>query len=492
MTKDRLASLLSFGLFVAFGFILLLRATPEGLGLNDDSVAYVSGARGIISGEGYRELWIVSQGPITHFPPGFPFTLALLGFISNIDPLRIVRVLNAFYFGANAALLGLLGWRVTRSYIVSALLSLFFLITPAFLQIHSMAMSEPQYIFLTLLIILIFDLYLERDSKPLLVLAGLLSGYAYLTRYAALALIATLFFALLILHDTWRKRMIDSLVYVVSSALLIIGWSIRNAVAGGSLTNREPGWHPITSENFNLGLREFSLFITPLEQLRQNLFKTPYFYSSILLIVAVLLLAWVLYVGLRRFILLEKAPKPPVIPFLHVLYLFGYFSSLVVTMTYMDPATKFQLRIVAPLYVSMIFIAVIAGYELTLKLPASKWIMSILAVMFISMFAMAQNSAFADLARGGQLYASYRWYDSKLLAEVRSMPEDVAVYTGRPCHLLPGNDEQAQQVREDVKNGKAVILIFYNRELEEEIAQFYNRLGEGLETTREGSAVLYK
>ncbi|MDQ2690624.1 MAG: hypothetical protein M3Y68_01185, partial [Chloroflexota bacterium] len=65
----RLASLLALGLLALFGIILILQATPDGLGLSDDSIAYIAGARSIVAGEGYREAWLASNEPVTHFPP---------------------------------------------------------------------------------------------------------------------------------------------------------------------------------------------------------------------------------------------------------------------------------------------------------------------------------------------------------------------------------------------------------------------------------------
>src|SRR5574338_844307 len=76
-------------------FFLLLYSTPQGLGLNDDSIAYIAGARSLLSGQGYREIWLISAGYVTHFPPVFPAALALLGRLLDLDPLRAARLLNA-------------------------------------------------------------------------------------------------------------------------------------------------------------------------------------------------------------------------------------------------------------------------------------------------------------------------------------------------------------------------------------------------------------
>src|SRR5262249_53231128 len=159
-----------------------LWATPEGLGLSDDSIGYIAGARSMLAGHGYREAWLASDGPVTHFPPGFPAVLALVG-LSGLDPLRGARFLDALLFGLNTALLGILGWRMTKSLPAGLILATLFVVNDSLLRVHAVAMSEPLFIFLSLLAFWMFDLYFERDAHwAWLILCGVIVGAAYLTR----------------------------------------------------------------------------------------------------------------------------------------------------------------------------------------------------------------------------------------------------------------------------------------------------------------------
>ena len=233
---------LTIGLLAVGGIWLLAYSTPFGLGLNDDSIAYIAGARSIMEGQGYREAWLASNGPVTHFPPGFPAILALIGFVTALDPVRGARALNGLLFGLNIALTGWVGWRMTGSRIVSILASALILLNSSLLYIHSRAMSEPLYIFLMLLSFLLLDIYFERSHNYWLVALGIVLGWAYLARYAALSLLATMIAALLILHQSWRKRLKSVLILILSAGPWILGWSIRNRIVGGNLTNRVLGW----------------------------------------------------------------------------------------------------------------------------------------------------------------------------------------------------------------------------------------------------------
>src|SRR5260370_29525832 len=103
----RFVSFVILGLIALLGTFLVLRATPEGLRLTGDSIAYIAGARSLLAGHGYRESLLISDQPVTHYPTGFPAVLALIG-LSAIDPLRAARVVNASLFLLNAALLAIL------------------------------------------------------------------------------------------------------------------------------------------------------------------------------------------------------------------------------------------------------------------------------------------------------------------------------------------------------------------------------------------------
>ena len=79
-------------------------------------------------------------------------------------------------------------------------------------------------------------------------------------------------------------------------------------------------------------------------------------------------------------------------------------------------------------------------------------------------------------------YASFQWYDSKAMAFLRELPEDVMIYTnepgavylytGRGCYVLPDRIDSATTLvrtnfeegvafmQSDINQGKAVLAIF--------------------------------
>jgi 4-amino-4-deoxy-L-arabinose transferase-like glycosyltransferase len=500
----------ALGLLAAAGGWLLFYATPQGLGLNDDSIAYIAGARSLLSGRGYREIWLISAGPVTHFPPGFPSALAFFSLVTGIDPLRVARLLNGLLFGLNTFLMGWLTLRMTKSRIIGLLTALLFMLTPSLLRIHSNAMSEPLYVFFTLVTFLLLDVYFSPHPIPsprgrgasegLLLAAGLVTSFAFLTRYAALALLATGIVALFILQSEWRKRLVSAGIYLAGFVPFVLAWMVRNRIVGGTVTNRAIGWHPISETNARMGIRTFSEFLVPISNWQLSLIKTPELFEIVLVLIALGLLAWTLKVGLPRFFQPEKNPQPEVISFLNGLYIFGYFLALAATMTFFDPATKFQLRIVAPMLVSLVLLLAF-GLKTVSGWGTGKWLAIGLTVVIFVVSAVGMGQSLTDLRRGGQVYANERWYDAPAIAELRKLPADVVIhsnqpgviylYVGRPGALLPEKVQDAKELQAEVLAGQAVIVIFKDANADAATQAYYEALGQGLRVGKYNGDVIY-
>lgn len=521
MTKQRLASFLTLrhaqgialGMLAALATFFVLYATPQGLSLSDDSIAYIAGARSILSGEGYREAWLASNQPVIHFPPGFSSLLALVG-LSGLDPLRGTRFINSLLFGANTFLLGIIGWRMTRSQIAGIMLALLFVLNASMFRVHVAAMSEPLYIFFSLAAFLTFSQYFETFSSPYgrrqslskregwLILTGILTAFAYLTRYAGLALLATFIVTLILLHDSWRKRLMSVVIFIISFIPFALAWSIRNKLVADNATNRTLVYHPITAENIQIGIYNFSEFLVPIETWRRALIKIPNLVVIILFIIALALLVWVAYKGLKKF-LQPSTERPEILSFTSALYIFGYLASIVSTMLLFDASTKFKLRIVSPIYVGLLIMLILFGYWLWQKRAIYWQALAVMIAIFILALSVYQMSnAVTQLRKGGQGYASFQWFDSEAMAFLRELPAGariysnqvgpVYLYTARPGYVLPslvdpvtrlprGNyEEGAAALQSDVLSGDAVLALFKFGSESEDVQSIYINLSDGL------------
>lgn len=475
----RFISILILALLAGIGVFLILHATPEGLNLSDDSIAYIAGARSMLAGDGYREAWLASNGPVTHYPPAFSSVLAFVG-LFGLDPLRGVRFVNSVLFGLNIVVVGILGWRMTKSLAAGLALAALFLLNGSLLQVHAAALSEPLFIFLSLLALWMFDLYVERDAHWLwLVACGVLTGLAFLTRYAALALVMTFLIALLVLHRTWRKRLISAAIFIASVFPAMAGWALHNVLIGGTATNRLLVWHPIPADNLDTGLRTFSSFLMPVEAWRAELFKTSTIFVVAIAVILGAVLFWlVAKAGEYRMNTKEQAPQGA-IAFASGLYVLCYLASIFASISFFDASTKLRLRILSPVYVSLLILLVALGVWAWRR---RREVVLVLGLFLCGMSIYGQVAAVGDLARGGQGYASFKWYDSKAMAFLRALPPDVMIYTnqpaavylytGRGAYVLPdrydpvtaearaGFDQGVQEMQTEIRAGKAVLALF--------------------------------
>lgn len=482
--------------------LALLYSTPEGLGLSDDSIAYIAGARSILAGNGYREAWLASNGPVTHFPPGFSSMLALIG-LSGLDPVRGGRLLNVFLFGANVALLGIMGWRMTRSYAAGAALALLAAVNASLFNAHAVVMSEPLYIFFSLVAFLTFSFSFNADTpRKWMSVTGLIIALAYLTRYAGLALIATCFAALILLRDGWRSKLADLASLLTGFLPLVLVWSIRNKLAADNATNRMLVFHPLTAENIEIGIYNFSEFFIPVEEWRRTVIKVPNLIPGILLILGSVLLVWLLLQGFKRFFR-PSEPQTEILSFVSGLYIFGYLASIISSMMLFDASTKFKLRILAPVYVSLLILLVLFGYWLWQKRSVLlRGIVIVSGVCILTLSAYDTALTIAKLRRGGQGYASFQWYDSKAMDFLGRLPQGTRIYTNqpgpvylytdRPAYVLPdlvdpvtglarsGYEEGVQQLQADVLSGNAVLALFKFGAESEDVQSTYMQLADGL------------
>ncbi len=511
MTRSHTASFLILGLLAALGMFLILYATPQGLGLSDDSIAYIAGARSLLSGAGYREAWLASNGAVTHFPPAFSSTLALIG-LSGMDPLRVSRFLNSLLFGANIFLLGLIGWRMTRSQVAGIVLALLFVVNASMLRVHAVAMSEPLYIFFSLAAFLAFNAGVSGSiplwtrelpaSKILLILTGVLTALAYLTRYAGLALLATFIVAIILLGQTWRRRFVEVGYFLIGFIPFAAAWSIRNKLVADNATNRTLVYHPLSTENIRTGIYNFSEFLIPVETWRRALVKMPDLFLTLVIVIAVVILIWLANKGLRKFFQPETV-MPETLSFVNGLYIFGYFASILSSMMLFDASTKFKLRINAPIYVSLLILLVWLGFWLWGK--RNVWLQGLVAgcTIFLVLLSMVETgSVLAQLHKGGQGYASFQWYDSEAMDFIGELPEStriftnqpgpVYLYTGRPSYVLPdlidpvtglpreGFEEGAKVLQAEVLSGRAVLVLFKFGSEAEDVQSTYLQLANDL------------
>ncbi len=483
--------------------ITLHISTPVGAGLANDSAAYIAGARSILAGTGYSDAWLNSSlEPITHYPPLLSLCLAGIGYM-GLDPLRGVRLLNIFLFGANTFVMGILGWKASGSRMTGIWAAILFLTNASLLRVHLYALSEGLYIFLSLLVFYFFNQYLQpfanqnnsesnRTNIFWLMLAGFTSGLAFLSRYSALALFPTFILAIILFQRSWQKRIIDAGVFITAGIPLIAAWFLRNKLTAGNATNRTFQFHPISLENIKPGIYNTSLFLIPVESWQSAVLKSGIFLPLLSILVGCILiwLGWSTWKKLFH----NRIFNPSTITYTTSLYFFGYIFSILFSMSFFDASTKLQPRILSPLFTSFILLISIftnwswnycLSFQNKNKFNTSiifKYFIILIAVILTCVNTYGLIKAVNEFRSAGQGYASWKWHDSIVMNSLKNLPTGTIIYTNSPpavylvigltSRTLPtrldpvdkkertGFDQDVAAMRAELLSGSAVLAFF--------------------------------
>ena len=418
-----------------FGVFFMRYLTPSGHGLVNDSVGYINGARNILAGDGYSRTkgdW--TTDPITHFPPMFSIVLAFFG-LTGLDPFRGARFVNLLLFGANIIMVGVLSFKLTSSRFFSVLAALLFLFSEPFLRIHSFALSEPLFLFLSFVVFWLLSKHLERPGWFWIAGVGLISSMAFLTRYVGASLYVTACLCVLAFRQKWAARLKDWLVFLVSSVPPVAAWIIRGVIVSGDVANRRMIWHPVDQEKIGEGLTNFWGWLLPE---REALFESLYIVllAAFLLLLIALAAAAVLVVIRRwRYGHFEgemEGEEWHIEPALFSVHALAYISVLVFAMSFFDASTRFEHRMLVPFNVCILFL-VVGLLAYLWRRPARAVKVGVVIVCVLLAFSIAEDSV--DVARvlrsGGQGFAGGAWRNSEVMKAVRYLPEDRRIFSNR-------------------------------------------------------------
>ncbi len=376
-----------FLLLILIGFAgsnALLRSTPYGLGLVNDTAAYVDGANNILKGLGYvRTSGDGGFKPITNYPPVFSIFLIPLH-IFGLDIFQSGRFLISALFGIDVVLVGLLIYRISHSVLFSLMGALLLAYSDTFLEDYAYLLSEPLFITFLLLAFYLMSVYLEVRRRRWLILTGLVLAVACLTRYVGFSVIASLALALLLLETNWRfiltgqstgsiryislswRRLFskeallpvkDIAIILVTSLPLIMVWMVYTYFVNGGLGNRLLIWHPIDFSVLYEGMKHNVDWLAPNRLMLRPKINITFQAISLLLIPGLLFsLFWEVW---RRFHTMREQLTNMVetaTAFTLGLYMFIYVLFLIVSISLFDSSITLSSRIMSVAIIPLIVI----------------------------------------------------------------------------------------------------------------------------------------
>jgi len=412
---------------------MLKTATPYGLGLRNDSVQYIFGARNLLAGNGYMR---TSGGgelkPITTVPPVFSIAIAVVS-LGGMEAIRSARFLIIALLALDVILLGYLVFRLTRSVGLAFTAGALFGFSAITLDNFAWLMSEPLFVSIWLMCFILYDVYVKTRRKKWLAVLGLFCGLAYLTRYIGITLPVTFAILLVIFEPGWKRKFISLSYLIVPFLPFMAGWAIRNTLLIGNPANRTFLSHIVTSEKIRFGIENFWDWLLP-NNLADFLVGNQAGLQILFYILFGLFVAGTCFAIVRTARQSAKKTQTAGVSLgLLAVALYGlvYPVMTLFSMSFVDASTILDHRLLIPFYLA-IFILLLAGLAWLFARQSVIWkIVTILVILAcVGVTGLEGWQEVKSLGQNGQGFISLGARESPTIRYIEQMPPGV-IYTNR-------------------------------------------------------------
>jgi hypothetical protein len=445
--------------FVA-GIYLIGYSTVIGPWAYSDSTSYITAARNLASGYGIS--YPDSNGTyllLTWHPPLFPILLSLPVWL-GADALQSARWLNASLFGILAALSIWIVWRFSQSLLLSLGTGLLFLLSATFLRIYSGAMSEGFFLVSGFAGLYLLVEYLISPAKRfLLILASILIGFAYLTRYTGVAFISTgAIVVLFLFNGRWNKRLANLILYFLGAGFPPLVWTEIVYLQTGTFGGRTTG----TPVPIAVGIKEyFQTFWITLQGWIPFINRGNQYISALmkLVIIAVFFIGAIIVLTLLARRKNKSALLRPIAIWGIVLAIFiiNYITFHLASFLFTQARPDVDRRLLSPILVS-VYLAVpllFGGYTQTIK-PAWAFSSIFLVLSFVSVWYFHQEVRvfLFEMRHYGEGYTSLRWKEEPAFNKIKILDTQFTLFCNDPALLMLYTNRVSKVVDvRSVKNG---------------------------------------
>lgn len=454
------------------GSSVLFVVTQPGMGASGDSVHYMEGASNLAEGLGYvRHIKIGEPIPITGFPPGYPAML-FIGIKLGLDVMSAARILNIFLFFIFLVLTGWLIFHITQRVLPAVLASAFTMMLVPMLTIFAWVMSEPLYMVLTLVIMVLWLRYIKKPSLLMSVFLGLLSGFLVLVRLAGLSLVGAIAIGILLFRPGKAiKRWSEAFIYGLISILPTIAFFYRNSIVGESISeSRGFNINPFKMEYWKIIGDEMASWL----HLRFFIDNNAIIYGILLLLVGAMGAIYLFYkISVSRS---KKQVKQSPLNDLLVITIILYLVMVVLNVVIFTPEqtvsglSRYTLSMFPILVIWIASILTKEVWRWRFILPKALIILSV-AVLFV-FYAMDAVQFVNSPPLRMRAYTDIVSNCEDDLDVFEGLPENADIYTnncefvhfasGLRCYHLPQTPESFEpggEVYEDVANGDIILYM---------------------------------
>jgi hypothetical protein len=456
------------------GMLLVIYATTGGPGVGSDATIYITSAKNLLAGHGLG--WMEPDGSfhrLDYYPPFYPLSLVLPGLIFN-DVVAGARWLNVLLFGALVAVIGAWFYRTTKRPILAGILSGVLAVSPVLLGVVVWAMSEPVFLFTGFAALALLTVYLARSRPIVLVLAALLAGLSFLSRYLGIAFVITgalfLLLAPMTANGSISDRLRRALSFGVLAVLPMILWLGLDYSSSGTIGGR--GGFPA-----GMFLSRFLSTFPALEPVvlfwllpESVALRLPGILRSLVWLVPLVGLVGLAGWTWRRYALSGAVKKANVrsgvnLALVMGLFVIVYIPVLAILQAVIYPPVALDLRMLSPVHLAVIVLAFSLAH-LTLSLPdlQPKWASSLVllaALALMGMYVLRGGLVVREYARAGIGYSTITWRASPLLQAVTELPVSTALITNDKAAVMFLIDRPAYEVVEIYQDSPDPVFSVY-------------------------------
>lgn len=310
-----------------------------GCGLSYDSVKYISVARNLLKGEGFKNFY---GGYLKNQPPFYPVLLSAVSITFNITVISASKVVNLIVYFLIIFSSMILLKKFIKNRILIIVGIVYFILSIPLYRISIMAWTEPLFIMLSNFFIIFLIKYSRTSKISHLLYASTFAGLACITRYIGIyQIIAGIIVILLNSRKRSVQKMTGLFSHIAVSLLPLITWSLYNYFKYNYYFWKRPPAQIGFFENIRISFQVLVTWIFPWKPLHNE------FIAVLTGLTIIILILYLLYVVIRKEQLKKTAPI--------ILYALGYYSALIfsASQAYFQ---QINFRLLAPVYIPLAII----------------------------------------------------------------------------------------------------------------------------------------
>ena len=396
-----------------------LRQLNYGVGLSPDPVHLISIADNLTRGEGL----VAWDG--RGFNPVFPFTLALVLFLGDIDGSSASAYINIVAFGLSIWISIVWLSDKIKSRIIVLFAGIAFAFSPLLGNVHANAMTEPMFILFVVTSLFALDRFLDSNKERWIILAALSAAMSILTRHMGVSLIVSTLMLLAIRGRLSLQRIRHTVIYLVITVPIVGVYVLRNFLRYRRLTERQ--WATGFSHSDSIESLISELISWTLTDIGFDYLETAFDISSNTSIrISVLIIIMIAFTG-YGLVYFQRSKRPSEI---------GGLATPIVFIVIYSFILYFSLRIsdigsIHPRYLSPIYIPVIVIIVVVLKKVLSriafKYTLPFIGLLglWLILLAVANYDAikqWQDYGYNRNYYSAKDWVDSETINYLKSNP----------------------------------------------------------------------